>query len=931
MQPIQYVGEHLWIGRILHAVIIIGFLASINAAYAYFKSAKYQDGTWVNYAKWSYILQGFMVFGTMGLIFFGMINHYYEYEYVREHISDDLAFKYVFSAFWSGQEGSFLLWMFWNVILGFVLIKTAGRWEAPVMALMSLLHVFLFSMLLGIYFGWGENVLKVGSSPSLLVREMFSAPIFQNADYVKLLKGSGLNPLLQNYWMTIHPPTLFLGFSSTIVPFLFAYAGWYYKDPKSWLKPAQEWALFSGFILGLGILMGGAWAYESLSFGGYWAWDPVENMSLVPWIMIIAGLHTNVIARATGRAINTTYLYYLLGFVLMLYSSYMTRSGVLGDNSVHAFTATGLDWQLLALLGTFIGLGIYQYIKNKSILPQPTEEEKMYSREYWMFIGSMVLLFSSLLITISTSLPVFNKVVAVFIPEFKGQVIVDPVDHHNRFQLWIGVLICLLSSVAEFLRFKEGHWADFKSRFLKLIGISIVSTILLFLFTYKMLNADSWQFFILMFAGIFSIFSNITYLFAFLRGKIKLAASALAHFGFGLMILGILATGLNKKIISTNLFAQQDLIQGFEAEDYMKNLVLIKNAPMTIAGYEVTYKGDTMVDAFNREFNIKFDQKDAQGKTVKSINSNPTLVYGRDEAAQPSSNPSVYRTLANDLFTYVNWLPPQMMNPAAQEKLESELNYQPFAVTLNDTFFYDSGFGILKSISNLTNHPDYEPKKGDQILSCLIELRQLNDSLSYMAEPAIISRGDLYYTLPYLQNDLGIKVRINPSSLDAYYPSSDAGKDAVLKENEEVTLDGYKLKFTGFDKQISKDKYASHSDDIAVAANLSITTPSGKTMNANPIFCIRNKEIKVFSDFLFDEHLKLSCYKIDPQTESVSIKFLKYETLNLMELEVTENAPRNDMIVIQSILFPGINMFWFGSLIMLGGILLSGFRRWIKN
>lgn len=929
MQPIQYVGEHLWIGRCLHAVIILGFLASVNATIGYFKSSK--QSSWYRYSKWSFVTQGLAVFATMGLIFYAMLNHMYEYEYVRNHISDDLKFKYIFSAFWGGQEGSFLLWMFWNVILGLVLIKTAGRWQNPALALMSLLQAFLFSMILGVYLGWGENVVKVGASPSLLVRELFNAPIFQNAEYVSLLKGSGLNPLLQNYWMTIHPPTLFLGFSSTIVPFLFAFAGWYYKDSKSWLKPAMEWALFSAFILGLGILMGGAWAYESLSFGGYWAWDPVENMSLVPWIMIVAGLHTNVIAKSTGRAIGTTYLYYFLGFILMLYSSYLTRSGVLGNNSVHAFTATGLDWQLLVMLGSFIFIGLQKYFTNKSLLPTQSEEEKIYSREYWMFIGAMVLLFSSILITASTSLPVVNKVIKLFDKDFTGHVIVDPVDHHNRFQLWIGVLVGLLSSIALFLRFKENHWSEFRSRFLKLIGISFAASIVFYLLTYSKLNSESWQHFVLMFSGIFAITSNITYLISFLRGNVKLAGSAFAHFGFGLMILGIVATGLNKRIISTNLFAQQDLIEGFEATDYMKNLVLIKNAPMSIDGFEVTYKKDSLLDQYNREFEIQFDQKDSTGKTIKSINSKPTLVYGKDEGAQLSSNPSVHRTWTKDLFTFVNWLPPTMMSGTAQDKAEAELKYQKYTAALNDTFNYSSGYGIIKTIKNTTSHPEYDPKPGDLVLSAEIELHQLNDTTTYFAQPAIVSKGDFYYNIPSLINELGLKIKFNPEALESYYPSGEDGTDLILKENDEKITEGYKIKFVGFDKQITPDVYPAEEKDIAVASRLEVTNPSGKSLSLNPIFCIRNsKEVKVFPSFDFDEKIKLTCYKIDPQNESISLKFLNYNPQNKLSLEVAEKAPRDDMIVIQSILFPGINMFWFGSLIMLGGILLSGFRRWIK-
>ena len=929
MSTIQYVGEHQWISYSLHAFIIIGFLSSINAALAYFKSAKSDDPIWQNYGRWSFRIQGLMVWSIMGLMFFAMINHFYEIEYVRHHISDDLSPKYVFAAFWEGQEGSFLLWMFWNVLLGLILIKTSKHFESPIIGVLSLLQVFLFSMILGIHFGWGETILKVGSSPALLVRETFAAPIFQNPDYVKLIKGNGLNPLLQNYWMTIHPPTLFLGFASTVVPFLYAFAGWWKKDDKSWLKPAQEWALFSGFILGLGILMGGAWAYEALSFGGYWAWDPVENMSLVPWIMVIAGLHTNMIARATGRAIGATYLYYMLAFVLMLYSSYLTRSGVLGNTSVHAFTDMDMQGQLMLMVCTFLGLGLINYFKNKKHILQPTDEEKINSREYWMFIGSMILLFSSVLITGSTSLPVFNKVVKLFNPAFAGQVIVDPISHHNRFQLWIAVLIAILSGMAELLRFKEMHWDTYKARFGRLMLASLGLSALTFMVFFKSLHEPSWQHYVLQFAGIFAILSNITYLFTFLRGNLKLAGSAMAHLGFGVMVLGILATGLNKQIISTNLFAQSDLIEGFKTEDYMKNLVLLKGAPISIKNFEVTYKGDSLIDPFHRKFDIQFDQKDEFGKPVKSFNSSPTLVYSRNESQVPSSNPSIHRSITKDLYTFVNWLPPNMMNSEAAGKSEDNLKYQSHPVHRGDTIFYSSGFGVVRNISNITTQKDYESKPGDLVLSIHLDFHQLNDSMTYPCQTAIVSRGDLYFTLPAIQNELGLKVKINPTSLEAFYPSHDKGADINFKEKQEVTQDGYKIRFDGFDKNVSSTKYAGKDGDIAVSTNLTITAPSGKMYHAAPIFIIRNSQIQMINDYVFDEHIRLTCVKIDPATESIVVKFYKDEAPSLT-LELAEKAPRNDLIVIQSILFPGINLFWLGSLTMLGGILLSGFRRWIR-
>src|SRR6185503_11560205 len=195
---------------------------------------------------------------------------------------------------------------------------------------------------------------KVGSTPFELLRDaMQNAPIFQRVDYLSFIQdGNGLNPLLQNYWMVIHPPVLFLGFASTLVPFSFAMSGLMSRDFGGWTKSVLPWSLFSCAVLGTGIMMGGAWAYESLTFGGYWAWDPVENASLVPWLILIGGVHTNLVYNKTGRALRTTYIFYFLSFILVLYATFLTRSGILGDTSVHAFTDLGMSGQLLIYMAS---------------------------------------------------------------------------------------------------------------------------------------------------------------------------------------------------------------------------------------------------------------------------------------------------------------------------------------------------------------------------------------------------------------------------------------------------------------------------------------------------------------------------------------------------------------------------------------------------
>ncbi len=149
------------------------------------------------------------------------------------------------------------------------------------------------------------SVSKSVAARSALLRDtMTDAPIFSDPAYLAkyITDGNGLNPLLQNYWMVIHPPTLFFGFAATVAPFAYAVSAIWTKNYRDWIKPALPWALVAVMILGTGIIMGGFWAYESLSFGGYWAWDPVENASLIPWLILIAGVHVMLIYRSSDNS-----------------------------------------------------------------------------------------------------------------------------------------------------------------------------------------------------------------------------------------------------------------------------------------------------------------------------------------------------------------------------------------------------------------------------------------------------------------------------------------------------------------------------------------------------------------------------------------------------------------------------------------------------
>ncbi|MCF8430102.1 MAG: cytochrome c biogenesis protein CcsA, partial [Bacteroidia bacterium] len=331
MSNIIFGGEHLWIGNIGRIAVIFSFITAILSAITfYFAEKNPLEKYWAKTAKLSFYIHTASVLSIVGSLFYIIYSHYFEYHYAWQHSSRDLPVHFMISCFWEGQEGSFLLWIFWQMVIGWLIIATAKNWTNPVMFVVMLSQIALTSMLLGIKF-WG---LKFGSSPFELLRNiMTNAPIFKMPDYLSKVKdGNGLNPLLQNYWMVIHPPTLFFGFATTVVPFAYAIAALMRKQFSEWIKPALPWALVSIMVLGAGIIMGGFWAYESLSFGGYWAWDPVENASLVPWLTLIAGMHLMLIYRATGNALQATFGFIITTFLLVLYATFLTRSGVLGNS-----------------------------------------------------------------------------------------------------------------------------------------------------------------------------------------------------------------------------------------------------------------------------------------------------------------------------------------------------------------------------------------------------------------------------------------------------------------------------------------------------------------------------------------------------------------------------------------------------------------------
>jgi len=337
------------------------FAVSFAGLILYALSSIKEEKKLETYANWIWMVKGLFVLISSGALIYLIMTHQFQYYYVWNYTSLDLETQYLFSAFYGGQEGSFMLWILCGFLVGAGLIRwTRKPYRAPVMFVMMLTQLFLLSMVVG----WDFGFTKIGASPfRTIAQEMPNAPFIQaNPDFVPA-DGSGLNDLLKSPWMMIHPPIIFVGFAMMTVPFAFAIASLWTKTYHEWIRPALPWTLAANVSLLTAIFLGGYWAYETLSFGGYWAWDPVENASLVPWLIGTAGIHAMIIQRKSLRAHKASLFFAILAYVAVIYQTFLTRSGVLAEQSVHSFVDLGLYGQLLLfiLVIAIMRIGFYLY------------------------------------------------------------------------------------------------------------------------------------------------------------------------------------------------------------------------------------------------------------------------------------------------------------------------------------------------------------------------------------------------------------------------------------------------------------------------------------------------------------------------------------------------------------------------------------------
>ena len=409
----------------------------------------------VRVGRGAFMLAAACTLATAAVLGTLLVTHRFDVQYVYDHSARAMSPMYYFPSFWAGQEGSFLLWGFWIAILGVVLAWTSGAAERRVMPIYGAVLLFLMGML----------VIK---PPFLPTTDSFGIQVMPT-------EGLGLNPNLENYWMVIHPPTLFLGFAALSVPFAFALAALGWREWDGWLRRALPWGLFGFAVLGLAMMMGGYWAYEMLGWGGFWEWDPVENGPFVPWMLLLGFLHAAQIQRVRGGFLKPTLLLALLPFSGALYETFLTRTGILDKFSVHSFSTLGGNANnvLLGVLLLAVGVSVGALLwRSKAIPKSESASDELQTREFGYTMAIVLLTLCAGIAAAGLSAPLLTGIgVKLHLADFQGAV---REDYHNKAMFPLAVLIALGMGIGPHLAWR-GKGGTNGAKLITAYAVSVVA------------------------------------------------------------------------------------------------------------------------------------------------------------------------------------------------------------------------------------------------------------------------------------------------------------------------------------------------------------------------------------------------------------------------------------------------------------------------
>ena len=641
------------VGIIGKLLITLSFLSCLLSMFYYFVAAMNDDEKKLKIGNWLFALKGvFMIAASVVLVML-LFQHQFQYYYVFNYTSLDLSPKYLWSAFYGGQEGSFMLWIIFSWMIGLGLMRwTRAPYKAPVLFFLGLTQLFLIFMIVG----WKFGDLTLGASPfRTIAEEMPNAPFIQaNPDFIPA-DGKGLNDLLKSPWMMIHPPILFLGFAMMTIPYCFAMAALWKRKYNEWVGPALPWTLGSNLALLTAIFLGGYWAYVTLSFGGFWAWDPVENASLVPWLIGTAGIHTMIIQRKSAIAQKSSIIFAILAYVAIVYETFLTRSGILADSSVHSFVDLGLYNQLLLFMVVITGLGFGMFAWRYKELPSPDKESKILSREFMTFTGAVLLFILGLVIILGTSSPILGLL-------FNDNPTPPEISFYNDWSMPIAIIMAFLTVIGQYLFWKKYDMETLATALIYPLLLTSILTIAAVIIG----DVRNAYYMLYLFAGFFAVVGNAWVIGRMAVQKPKLIGGSITHVGFGLLLIGILASSAyNSPLLDINTAKYNAAVkrgevndeQGFKVSQTVDMLELKLNTPKVInEQYLVTYKGYDLSDQ-NRpgQQTYKINFSDLEGNYLFDLNPEvyPMLATSNAQNVNWSVDPDVKTGMFSDIYLYV--------------------------------------------------------------------------------------------------------------------------------------------------------------------------------------------------------------------------------------------------------------------------------------
>ena len=570
-------------------VVWIAFVSAVASGCLYYVSIKNNSLRFIAQSAYFTAVTGTLLASALLMLF--IIQHRFEFNYITNYSSRDLPFSLLITTFWAGQEGSFMLWALFASLIGLVLQRYSVRKniEAEVMTTYSIVLGFLL-LLISIkspfeYIWQAQAGMEKGFVPP---------------------DGHGLNPLLQNFWMIIHPPILFLGFSSLAVPFVLAVAALGQRNYKNWMNSAVPWVLFSALALGAGLMLGGYWAYGVLGWGGWWGWDPVENSSLVPWIVTIILVHTMLIQMITGKLIRTNFVLAILAYLLVVYSTFLTRSGILANSSVHSFVDPGsfaygllVLWLAIVVVG---GFGMLWRRRNELHADQPPMG--LFTRESVLSFALLVLGACAAIILFGTSMPLFSK--SALEPSF-----------YDKTTLPLAVLLTILLGGSLIIQWDKGDRRFFLKSLWIPLCIAAAGSAACIAIGLRDFGAGA-----LVFSSLFALCMTLKHGYRILREQPKFIGGSLAHIGLAILLLGIIGSG---------------------RYGVKQSVALSKNQPLNVMGYALTYMGDSLSQ---------------EGKTLLSVRAEKNgsfsilrpVMYESSFNNSLMRNPDYLSSFTNDLY-----------------------------------------------------------------------------------------------------------------------------------------------------------------------------------------------------------------------------------------------------------------------------------------